>query len=208
LLKELRLISEAEALQRAYVKVIDGIVDKGRVDLMVSGGSSLLPFLRCLTDKLGFATKGVTLHLSDERLLPESDTRRNAALLKLSLLKPTRVLTPRQTQVDGLTGYFFSMLSFGHDGHIASIFAPVGREMYTDARVLRISPIGNPLCSRETWNFSGLLRTNEVFIAIPDAARYRILSEALSKSKDGVMPVAIFLQRCEVPVYFFKAYSE
>lgn len=130
----------AHALAEAVAEVLrTRLAEAGRATLVVSGGSTPLPFFAALS-RMALHWPGVTVVLADERWVSEDDPASNTRLVKSSLLQgraaAARFLSLKQdgeTPAQGLAAVKAELadlprpldvliLGMGNDGHTASLF--------------------------------------------------------------------------------------
>lgn len=227
-LPDWRTFPSAETLAAALAEAVmqalaDAVERRGRAFLAVSGGTTPKRFLEALSGRALDWAK-VTVTLVDERFVPETSGRSNAALIRNSLLTnkaraarflplfheaPTveqaaetaaAALDPAPWPLDA------AILGMGTDGHTASFFPDAAGldallDPAGDARVLpvRAASAGEP---RLTLPLARLLEAGFLALHIEGEEKRRALGAALSPG--GQRPVsAVFAHaRHKVPVYW------
>ncbi|QNK03344.1 6-phosphogluconolactonase [Dyella telluris] len=199
-----------------------GIAERGHALLAVSGGSTPKRFFEQLSrQSLDWAKVQVTL--VDERWVPESNERSNAAMVKAMLLQhdataaqfvplysdaptPEAGLVTVRARLASLALPFDAViLGMGNDGHTASFFPggdrlPEALDLNNAARVLpmRAPGAGEP---RITFTLSALLDTRALFLHIEGEAKRQLLADAQQGAGEAVnFPVRSVLTQPRVPV--------
>lgn len=199
-----------------------GVAERGHALLAVSGGSTPKRFFEQLSrEALDWAKVQVTL--VDERWVPESNERSNAAMVKAMLLQhaataaqfvplytdaptPEAGLVTVRARVASLALPFDAViLGMGNDGHTASFFPggdrlPEALDLNNAARVLpmRAPGAGEP---RITFTLSALLDTRALFLHIEGEAKRQLLADAQQGTGEAAnFPVRAVLAQPRVPV--------
>lgn len=215
--------AQATALaERVAGRLRQGIVDRGRAVLAVSGGSTPKGFFaRLARESLDWSKVQVTL--VDERWVPASDERSNARLVESVLLQDAAkaatfvpLYTGADTPEDGLAEaaarinalphpFDAVVLGMGEDGHTASFF-PGGDNLEqaldpgNRASVLpmRAEGAGEP---RITLTLSKLLDTHSIFLLVSGETKRNVLADArLGLGEAQHYPVRCVLTQQQVPV--------
>lgn len=203
----------AEALAAAVAAdLAQALAARGHASLAVSGGSTPKRFLQALSRRqLDWSRVAITL--VDERWVPESDPRSNAALVRRQLLQgpagsarflplhrpldtPEAALPELEQALEDLPlPLDVAVLGMGEDGHTASFFP--GGDLLDQALdpgapgavlPMRAPGAGEP---RVTLTLPVLLRARRLYLHIEGAAKRRILEQALSPGAEaGVLPIA------------------
>jgi 6-phosphogluconolactonase len=207
---------------RVAARLRTGIAERGGALLAVSGGSTPRHFFEQLSrETLDWAKVQVTL--VDERWVPESSERSNAALVKSLLLQhdasaaqfvplyadaptPEAGLATVRARMASLALPFDAVvLGMGNDGHTASFFPggdrlPEALDPHNPVRVLpmRAAGAGEP---RITFTLSALLDTHALFLHIEGEAKRQLLADArLGLGEAADFPVRAVLTQPRVPV--------
>lgn len=220
---------DREALARALAAhVADALrarcVKEGAASLAVSGGRTPARFFEILSGApLDWARIAVTL--VDERWVPESSDRSNAALVRRHLLSGPAasaafipLFTGAGTPEEGLAAaeanaarlplpFAAVVLGMGDDGHTASFF-PHGEGLaaaidpVAPARlaVVRAEAAGEP---RITFTLPPLLAADRLFLHIEGAGKRRVLEAALEDGPVEHMPVRAVLRNLDRPLDVF-----
>ncbi|AHX15206.1 6-phosphogluconolactonase [Dyella jiangningensis] len=213
----------ADALaERLAERLREGLAERGYALLAVSGGSTPKHlFERLSRQALDWAKVQVTL--VDERWVPESSERSNAAMVKAMLLQhaastaqfvplyadaptPEAGLVALRARVASLPLPFDAVvLGMGNDGHTASFFPggdrlPEALDANSDVRVLpmRAPGAGEP---RITFTLSALLQTRAMYLHIEGEGKRQLLADArLGLGEAAHFPVRSVLTQERVPV--------
>ncbi|WP_109124304.1 6-phosphogluconolactonase [Dyella sp. C11] len=208
--------------ERIAERLRDAIAERGHALLAVSGGSTP----RHLFEKLSRQSldwSKVQVTLVDERWVPESNERSNAAMVKATLLQhaatsaqfvplyadaptPEAGLVTVRARVASLALPFDAVvLGMGNDGHTASFFPggdrlPEALDVNNTARVLpmRAEGAGEP---RITFTLSALLDTRALYLHIEGDTKRQLLADArLGLGEAANFPVRSVLTQQRVPV--------
>lgn len=208
--------------ERVAERLREGIAERGRALLAVSGGSTPRHFFERLSrESLDWSKVQVTL--VDERWVPESQERSNASMVKGMLLQHAAstaqfvpLYTDAPTPEAGLASVRARMatlplpfdavvLGMGNDGHTASFFPggdrlPEALDLNNPVRVLpmRAAGAGEP---RITFTLSALLETRALYLHIEGETKRQLLADArLGLGEAANFPVRAVLTQPRVPV--------
>lgn len=212
--------------ERIAERLRDGIAERGHALLAVSGGSTPRHFFERLSRQTLDWSK-VSVTLVDERWVPESSERSNAAMVKAMLLQHAAssaqfvpLYTDAPTPEAGLAAVRARMaslelpfdaviLGMGNDGHTASFFPggdrlPEALDLNNATRVLpmRAGGAGEP---RITFTLSALLDTRALYLHIEGDAKRQLLTDArlgLGEAADFPVRSVLTQQRVPVAVYW------
>ncbi|MBW0146620.1 6-phosphogluconolactonase [Marinobacter arenosus] len=198
----------------AFLK--ERLADAQRVSLVVSGGSTPLPFFRALSTK-DLDWHRVDLLLADERWVPEDDPASNTRLVRENLLQDRAaganflsLKQPGATPLEGLEAVKAELsglalpldvliLGMGNDGHTASLFpdAPeLPRAMSPDCPdlVAAATPPSQPQ-QRITLTWPTLRDARFTALHLKGADKLETLRRAMTAPEDVMsMPVRGFLK--------------
>lgn len=215
--------AQATALaERVAERLRNGVAERGRAVLAVSGGSTPKDFFdRLAREQLDWAR--VQVALVDERWVPDTDERSNARLVKARLLQyaaaaaslvplytgdatPEAGLATAEARIEALPRPFDAVvLGMGEDGHTASFF-PGGDHLAEaldpqgHARVLpmRAPGAGEP---RITLTLPTLLETRALYLLVAGEKKRDLLADArLGLGAAQHYPVRAVLAQQRVPV--------
>jgi 6-phosphogluconolactonase len=216
----------AEALARSVAGDLrDALAARDAASLALSGGNTPKAFMQALAlQPLDWPRIAVTL--VDERWVPESNARSNAALLKTNLLQgpaaaarfvplyrdapePEQALAKIESDLATLPSPFDALvLGMGNDGHTASFF-PGGDHLAaaldpTTTAVLlpmRAPDAGEP---RITLTLPPILAARHLYLHIEGAGKQRVLAEAISGEGPGAAyPIRSVLKQARSPVRIY-----
>ena len=203
------------------------LAERRGASLALSGGNTPRAFMQALAlQPLDWPRIAVTL--VDERWVPESNARSNAALLKANLLhgpaaaarfvplyrdapEPEQALVEIESDLATLPSPFDALvLGMGNDGHTASFF-PGGDHLAaaldpsTTAVLLpmRAPDAGEP---RITLTLPPILAARHLYLHIEGAGKRQVLADALSGEGPGAAyPVRSVLEHAPARVRVFYA---
>ncbi len=227
---QLHSFADSEALAHALAEAVAddlraAVEARGAASLALSGGNTPKRFMRSLSTQ-ALAWEKVFVTLVDERWVPETSARSNAALVRAHLLQgaaaaaqflplyralpaPEAALADLERDLDTLPMPFDAVvLGMGDDGHTASFF-PGGDHLAkaldptTAARVLpmRAPNAGEP---RITLTLPPILAARRLYLHIEGAGKQRVLKEAVAGTDAGVAyPIRGVLRHASSPVQIF-----
>ncbi len=194
-----------------------GLAARGSALLAVSGGSTPRLFFERLGARNDIDWSGVTITLVDERWVPASSDRSNAALVQKHLMRgPASAArfvplfsgghTPTPSAVAQTAGRLQPFLSapfdavvlgMGNDGHTASFFPGADnleQALNSTAPVIAISApgAGEP---RITLTLPTLLNCAHLYLHIQGEEKQATLNRALQGDDISAMPIRAVLQR-------------
>ncbi len=211
---------------RTAALLFSAIKDKGRATLVVSGGSTPLPFFEALAaEDIEWANVKITL--ADERWVPSSHQDSNERLVRSHLLQRRAaaadfvgLYTGADRAVDGekecekrisAMGLPFDVLvlGMGDDGHTASLFP--GAENLTGATdmdsgrtcLAMTSPVAPH--ERMTLTLPALLRSENIFIHLTGRKKREVFAAALAGGAEEEMPIRFVMSRAVSPLGIYWA---
>jgi 6-phosphogluconolactonase len=213
----------AEALAAFVADALRARLESGPAVIALSGGQTPMRFFRALSEQaLDWAR--VTVTLVDDRFVPESSERSNAAMLRTHLLRGPAAAAPflplvgdaatveaaarvAEQAVRALPLPFAAVvLGMGLDGHTASFFPGGDRleaalEGAALVETMRAPGAGEP---RITLTLPVMLAAGQVALHIEGAAKWAVLDQALRPGPVGEMPVRAVLARAPAPEVFWS----
>lgn len=211
----------AVQLASAVEKNLNEAIDvHGRASLVVSGGSTPLPFFKQLAKaKLDWSAIDVTL--ADERWVSEEHEDSNARFVKQHFLngaasearffslyrdlKPAMAISEVERSLGEMTQPFsVVILGMGADGHTASLFPDTdGLEaalnLDTRAMLAVLHPTTVPQ-ARITLTRAALLRSKFRYLHITGEQKREVLANALEEGVENPLPIAFFFEKHLPPV--------
>jgi 6-phosphogluconolactonase len=227
---ERRSFAGSEDLAAALAEAVAADLDKaigehGHASLAVSGGSTPKLFFEALSRHV-LPWDRVFATLVDERWVPDTDARSNAALVKSRLLKNhaagarfVPLYTGHATPEDGLPAaeaalgeiplpLDVAILGMGNDGHTASFF-PGGDNLaaaLSDASglavAMRAPGAGEP---RITLTRKALLQAGALYLHIEGAEKSAVFDRAMAPGAVDDMPVRAMLHQDQADLVIYSA---
>lgn len=212
------LASQVAELLRA------GIRERGKASLVVSGGTTPVPFFAVLSELI-LDWEQVTITLADERWVESTDADSNERLVRLHLLQNRAALarfvglkTGAATAVQGekecgdrlalLPRPFDALiLGMGNDGHTASLFPQATRlgealDMDSGTLCLAITPPVAPH-ERMTLTLPALLQSRQIILHLVGSGKRTVYEKALANGPVTEMPIRAVLRQTISPVTVF-----
>lgn len=217
----------AIALAAGIGAILAGAIStRGEASLAVSGGSTPKRLFEVLS-QTDIEWDRVTIILVDERIVPPTDERSNARLVREHLMKghaakahfvayETGLSTPQENAIEGerIMGGVprpldVAILGMGTDGHTASFFpggdrlaAALDPEGTATVLPMIAGGAGEP---RLTLTLPVLLKARFLALHVEGEAKREVLESALSGADAAVMPVRAVLRQDRKPVHVFWA---
>ena len=211
----------AEQLAEAvYQALADDLVNQSRALLVVSGGSTPVPFFKALAQKpLEWARVDITL--ADERWVDEQSSDSNAKLVRENLLQgPVAAAnfvpltsdagTPEEgvaAVAEATAGLAWPasvvILGMGGDGHTASLFPDsqeLGLALSTDEPLVAVRTPSQPQ-PRITFSADRLHQAKRHILHITGDDKRAVLANAMDGDDVRTLPIRAFLS-CPLAIYW------
>lgn len=217
--------SDADALAAKLCTAVcanlaESIEAHGRASLVVSGGSTPLPFFKELA-KAALDWSAIDVTLADERWVAEGDKDSNASFVKEHFLQgaasaanfyslyregdPQASIPEIEHSLAGMVQPFsVVILGMGGDGHTASLFPnTLGLEealdIDTTATLAILRPSSVPQ-TRITLTRAALLRSRYRYLHITGKQKRDVLEGALNSGDAEQLPIASFFEKHLPPI--------
>jgi len=201
-----------------------GIRARERASLVVSGGSTPVPFFVALSD-LPLDWEDVTITLADERWVEPSDAASNERLVRNHLLQNRAALarfvglkTGAATAAEGESECAYHLaevvrpfdaliLGMGNDGHTASLFPEAIRlksalALDSGQLCMAITPPTAPH-ERMTLTLPTLLQSRQIILHLVGSEKRAVYEKALTEGPVAQMPIRAVLNQTISPVTVF-----
>ena len=202
------------------------IKERGQASLVVSGGSTPVPFFAALSE-LALDWKQVVVTLADERWVDPTDADSNEQLVRRHLLQGRAAAarfvglkTGAATAVQGEKEcadrlapvprpFDVLILGMGNDGHTASLFPQAIRlgealKMDSGKLCLAITPPATPH-ERMTLTLPALLHSRQIILHLAGPDKRAVYERALAHGPVAEMPIRAVLGQTFAPVTVFWA---
>jgi len=209
------------------LRLREGLNQRGQALLIVSGGSTPVPFFEALS-RSDLDWSRISITLADERWVPPDHADSNERLVRTHLLKGVAakaLFVPLQSNaisaVQGLPEVAMAIdalpwpadvvvLGMGSDAHTASLF-PGSPELSTaldDARPARCvavsaPPLPNVPVERLSLTRRALLDTRHLVVHVTGAGKRQVLERALQPGPVDAMPIRLAWSRENIPCHLF-----
>lgn len=203
-----------------------GIKERGRASLVVSGGSTPVPFFAALSE-LTLDWTQVTITLADERWVDPAAADSNEHLVRQHLLQNRAAAaqfvgfkTGAATAVQGEKEcadrlavlprpFDVLILGMGNDGHTASLFPQatrLGEALALDSGQLCLA-ITPPVAPHErmTLTLPALLQSRQIILHLVGPGKRTVYEQALANGPVEEMPIRAVLGQTTAPVTVFWA---
>ncbi len=202
------------------------ISERGRASLVVSGGSTPVPFFEALSME-DIDWKKVTITLADERWVSPSKPASNERLVRQHLLKMRAaeakfvgLYTGAITAHDGekLCAHLIAemglpfdvlVLGMGGDGHTASFFPGAANlhnatDMQSGKMCVAITP-PSAAHDRMTLTLPALIQSKNILLHIIGTEKLRVFEKSLLQGAEEEMPIRYFFTKTSSPLKAFWA---
>ncbi len=196
----------------------DGIVQKGRASLAVSGGSTPVQLFKRLS-LIDISWNKVDVFLVDERWVDPSDPDSNENLVRTHLLQNNAAAAKFRgmknsaaTASEGEAAcaeelqkihrpFDVLILGMGGDGHTASLFPGAAKlsratDMHSGEICMGIAPVTAPH-ERMTLTLPEILASKQIFLHITGQDKRDVLERALGSGAVEEMPIRYILQQSQ-----------
>ena len=206
-----------------------GVAERGRALLIVSGGSTPVPFFQALA-RCALDWSAVTITLADERWVPPDHPDSNEALVRAHLLRANAaaahfvpLYNGAATPVAGVPELEATLaalpwpadavvLGMGGDGHTASLFPDAPELPYAlmDAAPARCLAVASPTppnvpVPRVSLTRRALLDTRQLIVHLTGEDKLELLHQAMLPGDVAEYPIRAVLQQHDVPCHIFQA---
>ncbi len=198
----------------------DGLAQRGQALLVLSGGSTPVPFFEALSHA-DIDWSRVHITLADERCVAPDHVDSNERLVRAHLLQGPAAaahwVSLQTADPEAALGSLpwpadVVVLGMGGDGHTASLFphtpelsaalsdAPAGR-----CQVVSAPPLPNVPVPRISLNWRALLDTRQLVVHATGAAKWALLQKAVQPGPVEDLPIRLALHQQQVPCSVFDA---
>lgn len=216
-------LAEALAAQVAQ-ELKQAMKAQGSASLVVSGGSTPLPFFEALkTHDIDWSKLTVTL--ADERFVDPSHDDSNEKLVREHLLTGSANFIPlfyssqtlseaaklANAAIAALPHPFdVVILGMGDDAHTASLFPhhpqlAAALDPANTALCLPITDSPKPPPERITLTYRALIHSRKLYLHITGAGKRTVVEKALTTHDPAAMPISAFLHQDQTPVEIWWA---
>lgn len=213
----------AEQLAADVVKRLQQACDaRGGASLVVSGGSTPVPFFHALRNL--WNRDGLIVTLADERFVASDHADSNERLVREHLLNSHMQFVslyrdvPWEQAESGAekamqkisSPFDVVILGMGDDGHTASLFPQhvklaEGLDIGATNACMAIDESPKPPARRITLTAARLLQTQALYLHITGETKAQVLQQALDSGDVTSYPVLAFVAQKQVPVEIFWA---
>ncbi len=196
----------SEKFVRTAVQWITGTILQAQHDgrtavIGLSGGSTPKPVYTLLSTERSIDWKRVTFFLLDERYVPDDHEDSNQKMIQETML--THAATAAQTifpdtslplqdciteyekKISALTKINLVILGMGEDGHIASLFPPVGPEAYGPTKIIHTTTDRHAVHDRISVTFPVLQHASRRLCLITGEKKAALLKKMQTENEDA-----------------------
>lgn len=218
------LYESADALNTEFASEIvsllaEGIRERGRASLMVSGGRTPLPLFKALSEsELNWSQ--VDVSLVDERWVDESSDASNTRLVKENLLtgkaSEARFIEMKSSEADATDAvvacearlaamsqpFDVLILGMGEDGHTASLFPcsaqlAEGLRMDSGRTCIATQPTTAPH-QRMSLTLPAIVASRNIFLHLTGDAKRQVLEDAVANATATEKPIVAVINAASV----------
>ncbi len=209
----------ADALaQRVADRLREAIEQRGQATLVVSGGSTPMPFFKALK-AYDLPWEHVTISVADERWVDAASDESNEKLVRDYLLHERAQYLSLAPAVEGESleegaarlqkklgalphALDVVILGMGEDGHTASLFPhhPAlgeGLNKESDALCLTVTDSPKPPAERVTMTAKLLCHARHLLLHITGDAKREVYEQAMQSDEEGAFPIASVLRQSQ-----------
>lgn len=190
-------------------KYFDSRKYSNRIDICVSGGTSITPILKYFFCCYPFYVNRLVLSLTDERL-GSCHSQSNFHSTRDALPPGVRIQSPCNTAL-GNSKYALSVIGMGDDGHIASIFQnefslrPIVRSTSVRKCFVTSKSHGQPPSKRYSMNLAQLCHTDHVLLILNTPEKLAIFDRNYSDHKT---PLGSFYRETKDRIVVCESYRQ
>lgn len=207
----------------------EGLAERGQALLVVSGGSTPMPFFKALSG-MDLDWSRVWVTLADERWVPPDHADSNERLVRQGLLQGPAAKARFQPLFNGAASSEMAqvavdealaslpwpadvvVLGMGGDGHTASLFphAPALPNALAEGAGPRCLPVAAPAAPnvpvpRLSLTRRALLDTRDLVVHVTGAPKLALLEQAMRDGPIEQWPIRLALHQSQVPCEVFHA---
>ena len=174
----------------------------GAKRIAVPGGSTPLKVFELLAGR-SLDWSGVTLSLTDDRVVPDDHPASNFAKLSAAL-GSSGARFERLVEGEPVQPFDLVWLGMGEDGHVASLFPHMVAVIRRGPTAIATTPIPLPPeapFERLSLNNAALMATQEIILVVTGQSKRKIIERALAGS--DAFPVSDFLRGNGPPVTIY-----
>lgn len=216
---EQEFTERAVSILRRHIE--EAIKARGLAILGLSGGATPQPIYEALRYEKGITWEHVHIFLVDERYVPEKSEAHNGRMVREALLHhvpihtentffPETKLPPTQcvAQYEQVLRELWSnhppddiVLGMGEDGHIASLFPPLPKNMESNPGLVVATTALAPPRARISLTLSSILKAQHHLLLLRGEGKRRTW-DAMLKSRDGAerWPAKAVLEQGKVTI--------
>lgn len=199
---ETREVLQNQVTSHIIDRLLEVTGEKGIYRLGITGGSSVLPIYRMLSQNPQIPWQNAFLFLTDERQVSLDDPKSNYFNITTAFgkdfckelgefnffetnLPPSQAILNYSEKLEVLEGKIFdtNLVSVGPDGHIASLFPGGDYLKHQDQKLLEtIAPKKFDISKRFSFTIESMLSSDEILLLIVGENKKHVLNELLEGS--------------------------